>query len=94
MYHIKLLLFFDNKTLKYPYVCSTDNKLFKISDGEMTHYGKYNLEWNNIIINSQTWHFLNNYAMKLGYIFCENLSKIPSCQNPVNEKLNTNEMYC
>ena len=45
------MIFGCNKTLKYPYVCSNNHKLFKVSDGYMSQYGKYNLEWNNVVIN-------------------------------------------
>jgi hypothetical protein len=85
---------FENSR-KYPFVCNDTGNLFKISeitDPKQRAYGSFNPKWLDIVVNSQTDCFISDYARNiLGPILCQNLAKIPSCQQPVqgngNEKI-------
>jgi len=80
---------FNTKTVKFPYVCNNNHKLFRVSDGKMSHFNQNNPEWLDIVINSQTGHFMSKFSHELGDKLCDKLSLITSCNNHIsnNSKL-------
>ena len=68
---------------RIPYMCDTNNMLFKADDNSIDQtnkaIAKANPQWNNIVINSQVGVFISPQGIALGNLICTNLSKIPKC---------------
>ncbi|NBP16265.1 hypothetical protein EBU95_18080, partial [bacterium] len=72
----------NQSSVKYPFICNPQGKLFKISESSQAFVQQTNPQWLDIVANAPTALFLNDTAFQLGDKLCSHLSIIPGCMCP------------